>query len=161
MPTVSAAGVFGMLAGVLASIIESVGDYYACARLSGAPPPPKHAINRGVGMEGIGCLLTGAFGSGCGTTSFSENIGAIGITKVGNLYWLFGVFVLFCVLLLFVSCHNSSHSVINTLVNRVDNRSRFSIFVWFIKGRQQEKNKKIRRSIILVICCKSRILSLQ
>ena len=71
-----------MLAGVVASIIESVGDYYACARLSGAPPPPKHAINRGIGMEGLGCLLTGAFGTGNGTTSYSENIGAIGITKV-------------------------------------------------------------------------------
>ena len=82
MPTVSAAGVFGMLAGVLASIIESVGDYYACARLSGAPPPPRHAICRGIGMEGIGCLLTGALGTGNGTTSYSENIGAIGITKV-------------------------------------------------------------------------------
>ena len=81
-PTVSAAGVFGMLAGVLASMIESIGDYYACARLSGAPPPPKHAINRGIGIEGIGCLLAGAWGSGNGTTSYSENIGAIGITKV-------------------------------------------------------------------------------
>ena len=78
----SAAGVFGMLAGVLASMVESIGDYYACARLSGAPPPPKHAINRGIGMEGIGCLLAGAWGSGNGTTSYSENIGAIGITKV-------------------------------------------------------------------------------
>ena len=81
-PTVSAAGVFGMLAGVLASIIESVGDYYACARLSGAPPPPKHAINRGIGIEGIGCFITGILGSGNGTTSYSENIGAISITKV-------------------------------------------------------------------------------
>lgn len=83
-PTISAASVFGMLAGVLASMIESVGDYYACARLSGAPPPPRHAINRGIGMEGIGCLLAGAWGSGNGTTSYSENIGAIGITKVGS-----------------------------------------------------------------------------
>ena len=81
-PSVSAAGVFGMLAGVLASIIESVGDYYACARLAGAPPPPKHAVNRGIGMEGMGCLLAGAFGTGNGTTSYSENVGAIGITKV-------------------------------------------------------------------------------
>jgi hypothetical protein len=32
---VSVEGVVGMLAGVLASAIESVGDYYACARLSG------------------------------------------------------------------------------------------------------------------------------
>ena len=47
VPTVSVAGVLGMLAGVLAGIIESVGDYYAAARLSGAPPPPVHALNRG------------------------------------------------------------------------------------------------------------------
>ena len=73
-----------MLAGVLASAIESVGDYYACARLSGAPPPPIHAINRGIGTEGIGCVLAGIMGSGNGTTSYSENIGAIGITKVGS-----------------------------------------------------------------------------
>jgi len=85
MPTVSVAGVFGMLAGVLASIIDSVGDYYACARISGAQPPPKHAINRGIGIEGIGCLFAGAFGSGSGTATYSQNIGAIGITKVGSL----------------------------------------------------------------------------
>lgn len=84
LPTVSAAGVFGMLAGVLASMIESIGDYYACARLAGAPPPPKHAVNRGIGIEGLGCLLAGAFGSGNGTTSYSENIGAIGITKAST-----------------------------------------------------------------------------
>ena len=71
-----------MLAGVIAGVIESIGDYYACARLSGAPPPPPHAINRGIGIEGIGCLLAGAIGTGNGTTSFSENIGAIGITRV-------------------------------------------------------------------------------
>ena len=71
-----------MLAGVLASMVESVGDYYAAARLSGAPPPPTHAINRGIGIEGIGCILAGAWGSGAGTTSYSENIGALGITKV-------------------------------------------------------------------------------
>lgn len=84
MPTVSTAAVFGMLAGVLSSMIESVGDYYACARLSGAPPPPVHAVNRGIGIEGICCILAGAWGSGNGTTSYSENVGAIGITKVGS-----------------------------------------------------------------------------
>ncbi|XP_030846221.1 solute carrier family 23 member 1-like [Strongylocentrotus purpuratus] len=84
LPTVTVAGVFGMLAGVIASMIESVGDYYACARMAGAPPPPNHAVNRGIGMEGISCLIAGMFGSGNGTTSYSENIGAIGITKVGS-----------------------------------------------------------------------------
>ena len=84
IPTVSAAGVFGMFAGVLASAVESVGDYFACARLSGAPPPPVHAVNRGIGMEGIGCILAGMWGTGNGTTSYSENIGAIGVTKVST-----------------------------------------------------------------------------
>ncbi|GAB0176626.1 solute carrier family 23 member 1 [Grus japonensis] len=84
VPTVSLAGIFGILAGVISSMLESVGDYYACARLSGAPPPPKHAINRGIGVEGIGCLLAGAWGTGNGTTSYSENVGALGITKVGS-----------------------------------------------------------------------------
>eukprot|EP00794_Sanderia_malayensis_P009722 gene9722-10713_t len=83
-PTVRFSAVFGMLAGVLASMVESIGDYFACAKLSGAPPPPHHAINRGLGMEGIGCLLTGAWGTATGTTSYSENIGAIGITRVGS-----------------------------------------------------------------------------
>lgn len=35
LPVVSVAGVMGMLAGVVASIVESVGDYYACAKLAG------------------------------------------------------------------------------------------------------------------------------
>lgn len=47
-PTVTAAGVIGMMSAVVSSIIESIGDYYACARLSCAPPPPIHAINRQV-----------------------------------------------------------------------------------------------------------------
>ncbi|XP_071816749.1 solute carrier family 23 member 1-like isoform X2 [Apostichopus japonicus] len=84
VPTVTLAGFLGMLAGVIASMIESIGDYYACARLSGAPPPPAHAVNRGIAMEGLGCLLAGLWGTGNGTTSYSENIGAIGLTKVGS-----------------------------------------------------------------------------
>nr|XP_036875503.1 solute carrier family 23 member 1-like isoform X5 [Manis javanica] len=83
-PTISLAGVFGIIAGVISSMVESVGDYYACARLVGAPPPPKHAVNRGIGMEGLGCLLAGAWGTGNGTTSYSENVGALGITRVGS-----------------------------------------------------------------------------
>ncbi|CAK8682680.1 unnamed protein product [Clavelina lepadiformis] len=73
-----------MFAGVIAGVMESIGDYYACARLSGAPNPPKHAINRGIFTEGFGCVLAGVIGTGTATTSFSENIGAIGITRVGS-----------------------------------------------------------------------------
>ncbi|EPY79165.1 solute carrier family 23 member 2 [Camelus ferus] len=84
LPTVSAAGVIGMLSAVVASIIESIGDYYACARLSCAPPPPIHAINRGIFVEGVSCVLDGIFGTGNGSTSSSPNIGVLGITKVGS-----------------------------------------------------------------------------
>lgn len=81
-PSFTSGAILGVLAGSIASTIESVGDYYACARLSGADSPPKHAINRGICIEGIGCVIAGLFGTASGVTSFSENIGAIGITKV-------------------------------------------------------------------------------
>ncbi|MCA8979801.1 MAG: purine/pyrimidine permease [Planctomycetes bacterium] len=84
MPVFGAAAFIGMLAGFLASIVESVGDYYACARLAGAPVPDKRVVSRGIGMEGVGCVIAGIFGTGNGTTSYSENIGAIGLTRVGS-----------------------------------------------------------------------------
>ncbi|XP_021566409.1 solute carrier family 23 member 1-like [Carlito syrichta] len=84
LPTVSLAGVFGIIAGVISSVLESLGDYYACARLVGAPPPPKQAVNRGISIEGFGCLLAGAWGTASGITSYSENVGALGITRVGS-----------------------------------------------------------------------------
>ncbi|XP_070705172.1 solute carrier family 23 member 1-like isoform X1 [Pempheris klunzingeri] len=95
MPTVNLAAVFGIMAGIVCSMAESVGDYHTCAKLSGAPPPPKHAISRGIGIEGLGSLLAGAFGTGNGTTSFSENVAALGITKVGSrmVIFLSGVFM--------------------------------------------------------------------
>jgi solute carrier family 23 (nucleobase transporter), member 1 len=84
MPTFGAAAIVAMFAGVIAGIVESIGDYYACARMSGAPIPDQKTINKGIGMEGVGCVLAGAFGTGNGTTSYSENIGAIGLTRVGS-----------------------------------------------------------------------------
>ena len=83
VPQFGLAAFVGMLAGYIASMVESIGDYYACARLSGAPVPDERVINRGITFEGIGCLLAGLFGTGNGTTSYSENIGAIGLTRVG------------------------------------------------------------------------------
>uniref|UniRef100_A0A8C1TUL8 Solute carrier family 23 member 1 n=1 Tax=Cyprinus carpio TaxID=7962 RepID=A0A8C1TUL8_CYPCA len=84
LPTVTVAGVLGMFSATLAGIVESIGDYYACARLSGAPPPPVHAINRGIFTEGVCCIIAGLLGTGNGSTSSSPNIGVLGITKVGS-----------------------------------------------------------------------------
>lgn len=82
MPTFNIGPALGIIAGVLASAIESVGDYLACARLAGAPIPPVHAINRGIMVEGFGCIISGFCGTASGLTSFSQNVGAIAITKV-------------------------------------------------------------------------------
>ncbi|NWU91130.1 S23A1 protein, partial [Upupa epops] len=84
LPTVTSAAVLGMFSATLAGIIESIGDYYSCARLAGAPAPPVHAINRGIFTEGVACIIAGLLGTGNGSTSSSPNIGVLGITKVGS-----------------------------------------------------------------------------
>lgn len=84
MPAFGVAATVGMLAGYIASVVESIGDYFAAARLSGAPTPTAKVVNRGITFEGLGCLVAGLFGTGNGTTSYSENIGAIGLTRVGS-----------------------------------------------------------------------------
>jgi solute carrier family 23 (nucleobase transporter), member 1 len=74
---------FAILAAYLASTIESFGDYHAISRIAGAGDPDAKTINRGIGFEGVGCFLTGIFG-GFSSTSYSENIGLVGLTKVAS-----------------------------------------------------------------------------
>lgn len=90
-----------MLGGMLASMIESIGDYYGCANLSGAPPPTPGIISRGLGGEGLGVLLAGLVGTANGTTSYSENIGALAVTGVGSRAVIqTGAVVMICVSLI-------------------------------------------------------------
>ena len=76
----------GMAAVTLTSIVESVGDYYMTAKYCGLPPPPKHAVNRGITMEGVGSVLSGLMGAGHATTSYSQNVGFVNLTKVRPTY---------------------------------------------------------------------------
>ena len=85
VPEITAAFVVGMVAGVLASIVESIGDYYAVANLTGSAAPSAKRINHGIGMEGLMNVFSGIMGTG-GSTSYSENIGAIGLTGVASRY---------------------------------------------------------------------------
>ncbi|XP_055902521.1 solute carrier family 23 member 1 isoform X2 [Eupeodes corollae] len=84
IPTVTLSGVLGMMAGVLACTVESISYYPTVSQMSGADSPPLHAINRGIGTEGLGTMLAGLWGAGNGTNTFGENVGAIGVTKVGS-----------------------------------------------------------------------------
>lgn len=86
MPQFTLAFAIGMFAGVVASMIESLGDYYAVARIAGVGAPSEKRINHGIGMEGIGNVIAGIMGTGNGSTSYGENIGAIGITGVASRY---------------------------------------------------------------------------
>ncbi|KAM7355135.1 solute carrier family 23 member 2-like isoform 2-T2 [Cochliomyia hominivorax] len=83
-PSVTLAGVLGMLAGVLACTVESLSYYPTVSQMSGAQSLPLHAINRGIGTEGLGTVLAGLWGAGNGTNTFGENVGAIGVTKIGS-----------------------------------------------------------------------------
>jgi xanthine/uracil permease len=84
MNAITVAGAFGMLAGYLGSMVESIGDYYSCARIAEAPVPTEKMISRGLGAEGLGCLIASLFQTCNGTTSYSENIGSIGLTRVAS-----------------------------------------------------------------------------
>jgi len=85
MPRFEASFAIGMFAGVLASIVESFADYHAVARMSGVGAPSKKRIDQGIGMEGLANVFSGLMGTG-GSTSYSENIGAIGLTGVASRY---------------------------------------------------------------------------
>ncbi len=83
LPQFSLAASVAVLAGYLASMIESFGDYHACKNLAGGGDPTPQEISRGIGMEGVACAITGILG-GFSSTSYSENVGLVGLTKVGS-----------------------------------------------------------------------------
>ncbi|XP_060063931.1 solute carrier family 23 member 1-like [Ylistrum balloti] len=77
------------------SILDSIGDYYACAMICNVPPPPTHGVNRGIAIEGLCTALSGAMGCGHATSTQGGNIGSIGITKVASRSVFLGASFLF------------------------------------------------------------------
>jgi xanthine/uracil permease len=71
------------LAGYLASMVESYGDYHATNFAAKGKPLTDKQISRGIGMEGLGCFLTGIWG-GFSNTSFTGNIGVVAMTRVAS-----------------------------------------------------------------------------
>ena len=73
-----------MLAGALPAMVQSVGDYYATARVSGAPPPPPAVVARAVTVQGLTCAFAGAMGTLNGSTIYNENVAALLLTRCGS-----------------------------------------------------------------------------
>ncbi|KAL4221143.1 hypothetical protein ACF0H5_019402 [Mactra antiquata] len=97
----SSAALLSFLIATMISVLDSIGDYYACARICRIPTPPSHAVNRGIMFEGICSFLSGVVGCGHATSSNGGCLGAIGVTRVasrqvfvvcGIFYLLFGIF---------------------------------------------------------------------
>ncbi|CAB49703.1 uracil-xanthine permease family protein [Pyrococcus abyssi] len=84
IPEFNLTAIVTLLFAFMVSIIESVGDYHAISAIAEAPITNKH-INRGIMSEGIACSIAGILGA-CGTTSYSENIGLVALTKVASRY---------------------------------------------------------------------------
>ncbi|KMZ56011.1 Nucleobase-ascorbate transporter [Zostera marina] len=83
-PLFSAGHVFGMMGAALVSTFESTGTFFAVARLAGATPPPTYVLSRGIGLQGVGMLLEGIFGTVVSTTASVENAGLLGLTRIGS-----------------------------------------------------------------------------
>ncbi len=90
-----------LLAGFFAVMIESVGDYHSVSYAAGLDDPDEKTISRGIGAEGLNCALTGLFGA-VGTTSYTENIGLIGLTGVASR-WVVRTGAIILILMSFVT----------------------------------------------------------
>jgi xanthine/uracil permease len=75
----------GILAAYLASMVESFGDYHAVSQIATGRDPEPRTISRGIGSEGLGSFATGLLG-GFASTSYSQNIGLVGLTRVASRY---------------------------------------------------------------------------
>ena len=82
-PKFSGLAIGAIAAGFFCVMIESIGDYHNCSYAAGIDDPTPEQINRGIGAEGMCCALSGLLGS-VGTTSYTENIGLIGLTGVAS-----------------------------------------------------------------------------
>ncbi|XAR72971.1 hypothetical protein NMG60_11019794 [Bertholletia excelsa] len=83
-PTVNVGEALLMMAATFTAFVESTGTFEAAARYGGATPPPFYVHNRGAGCLGISILLDGFFGTVSGSAVLAENVGLLGLTRVGS-----------------------------------------------------------------------------
>ncbi|XP_042491402.1 nucleobase-ascorbate transporter 1-like isoform X2 [Macadamia integrifolia] len=62
----------------------STAAYIAASRFAMATPPPAHVLSRGIGWQGVGVMLDGLFGTVTGSTVSVENVGLLGLTRIGS-----------------------------------------------------------------------------
>ncbi|XP_058108401.1 nucleobase-ascorbate transporter 12-like isoform X2 [Magnolia sinica] len=68
---------------IIASV-DSVGSYHASSLLVASRPPTPGVLSRGLGLEGLSSVLAGLWGTGTGSTTLTENVHTIAVTKMGS-----------------------------------------------------------------------------
>ncbi|XP_027910629.1 nucleobase-ascorbate transporter 11-like [Vigna unguiculata] len=68
----------------LVASVDSVGTYRATSLQVNSRPPTPGVVSRGIALEGFCSILAGLWGSGTGSTTLTENIHTIDITKVAS-----------------------------------------------------------------------------
>lgn len=66
------------------SSVDSVGSYHASSLLVASRPPTPGILSRGIGLEGLCSVLAGLWGTGTGSTTLTENVHTIAVTKMGS-----------------------------------------------------------------------------
>ncbi|KAL5580278.1 hypothetical protein UlMin_012720 [Ulmus minor] len=64
--------------------VDSVGSYHASSLLVASRPPTPGVLSRGIGLEGLSSVLAGLWGTGTGSTTLTENVHTIAVTKMGS-----------------------------------------------------------------------------
>ncbi|GAA0174011.1 transporter [Lithospermum erythrorhizon] len=68
----------------LVASVDSIGTYHSSSMRINLKPPTPGIVSRGIGMEGFCSILAGIWGSGTGSTTLTENVQTIEVTKVAN-----------------------------------------------------------------------------
>uniref|UniRef100_A0A1D1Y318 Nucleobase-ascorbate transporter 11 n=2 Tax=Anthurium amnicola TaxID=1678845 RepID=A0A1D1Y318_9ARAE len=84
MPTFHFKTSFIMVFVSLVASVDSVGSYHATSFLINSSPPTPGIVSRGIGLEGCSSILAGLWGTGTGSTTLTENIHTIDVTKMAS-----------------------------------------------------------------------------
>ncbi|XP_067656403.1 solute carrier family 23 member 2-like [Haliotis asinina] len=83
-PAISSSGYVSMLTIMMIAVIQLPGVYQTVALGTGAPPPPSHAINRGMAVDGLSGAVSGMLGGVCASVVYVQSLGVIAVTKVAS-----------------------------------------------------------------------------
>ncbi|XP_046548483.1 solute carrier family 23 member 2-like [Haliotis rubra] len=83
-PTISSSGFTAMFIITIVTIIQVPGFYSATASVVELPPPPAHALNRGIAVDGISSVISGMLGGVYSSILYIQSLGVVTVTKVAS-----------------------------------------------------------------------------